>query len=203
MRTTDAYSRLLGLGIPAVTTREAAARLGIPLYAATRLLQRLAADRLAIRLRRGLWVLDTAAEPHVLAAYLTAPYPSYVSLWSALYHHGMIDQIPREIYLASLDRSKRSRTPLGTYVVLHIAPELFGGFEAHGGGKIATPEKALFDTVYLGHAGGKKSSALPEIELPKGFKRQVLRTWIFRIKAKRLRTLVGQRLERALKEAGP
>jgi predicted transcriptional regulator of viral defense system len=29
--------------------------------------------------------------------YLTAPRPAYVSLWSALARHGMIDQIPRSI----------------------------------------------------------------------------------------------------------
>ena len=201
MRTTDAYSRLLGLGIPAVATREAAARLGIPLYAATKLLRGLAADRLAVKLRRGLWALDLAVEPQVLSPYLTAPYPSYVSLWSALYHYGMIEQIPREIYLVSLDRSRRIRTPLGTYVVLHVAPELFGGFETHGRGARATPEKALFDTAYLSYAGGRRPSGLPEIELPKGFKRRILNRWVLKIRSKRLRTLVRQRLDRVLHAA--
>jgi predicted transcriptional regulator of viral defense system len=201
MRTTEAYARLLEWRVPVVTTHEAAARLGIPLYAATRLLRRLTSDRLVVKLRRGLWVLDLDAEPHTVSPYLTAPYPSYVSLWSALYHHGMLDQIPREIYLVSLDRSKRIRTPLATFVVLHIAPGLFGGFEAYDRGARATPEKALFDTVYLGQAGGRRSTALPEIELPRGFKQQVVNRWVLRIRSKRLRTLVRRRLDRVLRAA--
>jgi hypothetical protein len=45
------------------------------------------------RLRPGLWAVDLAVSPFAVAQYLTAPYPAYVSFWSALAHHGLIEQM--------------------------------------------------------------------------------------------------------------
>jgi len=62
----------------------------------------------------------------------------------------MIEQIPRSTFVASLDRTKRVDTPIGAFSMHHIAPELFTGFEGTPDtGYLATPEKALFDTVYI------------------------------------------------------
>jgi predicted transcriptional regulator of viral defense system len=153
------------------------------------------------RLRRGLWALDPAIEPFVVAPYLTAPFPAYVSLWSALSHHGMIEQIPGRISIASLDRARRIVTTVGTYAIHHLAPEVFGGFGgSEESGYLATPEKALFDVVYVRAASGSRAF-FPEVSLPAGFDRDRLRSWTDRIGGSRLRTLVNRRIREVLRQA--
>jgi len=198
MRTTEAFAKLLDLRRPILSTAEAAARLNVTVYTASKVLRRLHESGLTMRLRRGLWVITKNVDPLVLPRYLTAPYPSYISTWTALYNHGMISQIPREIYAVSLDRTKKVVTPLGVYVIQHITPRLFDGFNLRKGIAMATPEKALFDTVYLLSARGRRHVHLPEIDLPERFRREQLRMWIRRIALRRLRTAVAERIERIL-----
>jgi predicted transcriptional regulator of viral defense system len=201
MRTTKAHADILRMRRPVVTTGEVAAWLGLPRYSASRLLLRLSRDGLVVKLRRGLWGIGQRFDPLTIVPALTAPYPSYVSLWSALHYHGMIDQIPRDVYVVSVDRSKRIRTPVATYVVQHLDPALFGGYEPRNGARLATPEKALFDTVYLTRIRGRRRSSLPEIELPQGFDDAKVQHWVERIGSKRLRTLVGERIRDVLARA--
>lgn len=198
MRATAAYAELLRFRRPVLTTSEAAARLRLPGFAASQILRRLADDGIVVQIRRGLWALNREIDPYALPEHLTAPYPSYISIWTALYRHGMIDQIPREIYIVSLDRSKRIRTPLGIFVIQHLTPGLFGGFETRDRVRMATPEKGLFDTVYLAGSRGERFARLPELELPSGFAERELRRWVKRIPSSRLRTLVGRQLGRIL-----
>lgn len=137
----------------------------------------------------------------VVAPFLTAPFPGYVSFWSALAHHGMIEQIPRQVSVASLARARRIATTVGVYEVHHLAPGLFDGF--HGSeesGYLATPEKALFDTVYVRAAAGSRAF-FPELTLPRDFDDGQVREWIGRIESARLRTLVSRRLREALRQA--
>ncbi len=201
MRTTEAYADLLRVRRPIMTTGEVASRLRVPEYSASRLLRTLARDGIALKVRRGLWSLTDRPDPYTLPPALTAPYPSYVSVWTALYRHGMIDQIPPEIYVVSLDRSKRIKTPVGTFVVQHLAPNLFGGFEIKDHVQVATPEKALFDTLYLALSRGRRFASLPEIDLPADFDEAKTHHWAHRIRSHRLRTLVQQRLAAALARA--
>lgn len=132
-----------------------------------------------------------------MAEYVTAPYPSYVSLQTALYRRGMITQISSSIYLVSLARSDSIETRIGTFSVHHIRPELFGGFEhdARSGTKLALPEKALFDFLYLSPTRGRLFAALPELELPRGFRKSIVREWVDRISSPRSRTIVARKLE--------
>jgi len=129
MNAPEALSRLRKLGVPAATTADAAAVLGISVQAASHTMRRLARTGLVRPVRRGIWALGDRPDPLVLADYVTAPYPSYVSLQTALYRHGMIDQIPEMTFLVSLARSARVSTPLGTYSIHHVQPAFFGGFE--------------------------------------------------------------------------
>jgi predicted transcriptional regulator of viral defense system len=124
-----------------------------------------------------------------------------VSFASALAAHGAIDQIPREIAIASMSRPKRVRTITATFLVHRIPPELFGGFEVHGGVPLATPEKAVFDFVYVSQASGRTRQRLPELDLPRSFSRRAIDTWIKRISSPRLRTLVADRIRRAVAHA--
>jgi predicted transcriptional regulator of viral defense system len=133
--------------------------------------------------------------------YLTAPFPAYVSFWSALARHDMIEQVPRLIYVASPGRTRRITTTIGTYSVHHLAPELFGGYVGSASsGYLASPEKALFDVVYLRAARGGRVM-LPEIELPDGFRADELEKWIARVARPRLRTLVARGIELVLTNA--
>ena len=157
MIASEAYGRLLDLGVATVETADVAAALRLTTSAATKLLGRLAAAKLIVRLRPGLWLLArNAPNPYALVDALTAPMPSYVSLQTALYLHGMIEQVPGVIYIASLARTQTIVTSVGVFSVHHIAPELFDGFELRADGtKLATPEKALFDVIYLSGGGAK------------------------------------------------
>lgn len=201
MNAADAYGELLRIGRPILQTREAAARLRSSPSSASHILRTLERAGLVRRLQRGLWALRPDIEPFALAPFLTAPYPAYVSFWSALHRHDMIEQIPRAISVASTDRTRRATTTIGVYAIHHLAPELFDGFtgtEQHG--YLATPEKALFDTVYIRAARGVQIF-LPELTLPQNFTETQLRTWTRRVATPRLRTLISRGLDQALAHA--
>jgi hypothetical protein len=62
----------------------------------------------------------------------------------------MISQIPQVTYVASLSPTRRVETRLGTYSIHRIAPSFFGGYDTREGGvRLARPEKALLDVLYL------------------------------------------------------
>jgi len=203
MNASEALGRLMRLRVPAATTADAAAVLGISVEAASHTLRRLASSGLVTPVRKGVWSLVERPDPLALAEYVTAPYPSYLSLQTALYQHGMIDQLPSMIFIVSLARSARIETRLGTYSVHHVQPAFFDGFESlpESGIKLARPEKALVDFLYLSPGRGRLFATLPEIELPRGFKRSVARAWVKRISSLRLRTIVSRKLDDALSQA--
>jgi len=202
MKPTDAFGNLLRLGQPIIETREAAARLGVSVSRASQLLRSLEGSGLVRRVRRGLWALRPDIDPFSVPPYLTSPLPAYVSFWSALAHHGMIEQLPRQTFVASLDRTQQVATTFGTYSIHHLAPEVFGGYEGSAdAGYVAIPEKAVFDTVYLRSARGGQIH-LPELELPSGFRMEKLEGWTGRVPRSRLRTLVSRGLASVLAGSG-
>jgi len=110
-----------------------------------------------IQLRRGLYALS---EPH----RKIAPHPffvanrlkraSYISLQSALEHHGLIPEYVPSITSVTTGRPETFSTPLGSFIFKHIKKELFFGYQKVelGGGQsafVARPEKALLDLLYL------------------------------------------------------
>ena len=196
MNAREALGRLHRLRVPAATTADTAAVLGLSVAGASHTLRRLAAAGLVTAVRKGLWALTVPPEPLALAEYVTAPYPCYVSLQTALYRRGMIEQIPAMLYLVSLARSACVATRVGTYSVHHVPPELFGGFVVEVGGvKLAEPEKALVDFFYLSPTRGRLFASLPELEIPRGFRWARAHAWAKRIPSRRMRTLVGRKLE--------
>lgn len=204
MNATEALGRLRALGVPAATTSDAAAVLGVSTAAASHTLRRLGAARLVTPVRKGLWALGDPPDPLALADWVTAPHPSYVSLQSALYLHGLIDQIPAMTYLVSLARSARVRTAVGTYSVHHVRPEFFGGArqDPKTGTRLASPEKALVDFLYLSPSRSRLFAKLPELELPRTFDRPAARRWVAAIPSGRLRTIAGRELDRILAGTG-
>jgi hypothetical protein len=157
-----------------------------------------------MHLRRGLWLIGRGPiDRYALAEELTTPMPSYVSMQTALYLHGVIDQIPATIYAVTLGRTEKIQTSMADYSFHHITPELFGGFErGPAEAPIATAEKALFDMAYFSGSRTRRFSHVPELELPKRFSRSALREWIVKIESPRRRSMVEQRLARWLSSAG-
>lgn len=200
MTTVAAYSDLLRMAKPILTTRDASERLRVSLSAATRILTRLQEAGLALRVFRGLWTLDLKVDPLAIPEHLTAPFPAYVSFQSALYLHGLIGQIPQITYVASLAPTRRLKTAMGTFSIHRLAPEYFGGYTtaAGSGVRLATAEKALMDVFYLGSARSRMFASLPELELPQAFSEQRARLWIDRIRDPSRRTMVRTRLDAVL-----
>jgi predicted transcriptional regulator of viral defense system len=182
------------LGQPVVATRDVAARIRRSSSSTSHALGRLGQAGLVRSLGHGLWSLEPEVDPYRLPDHLTRPYPSYVSLHTALYHRGLVGQIPRVIYVVSLDRAREIDTRLGRYSIHHVTPELFGGFIEWEGVKMATAEKALFDALYLAPARGGRFSGLPEVELPARFSEREVRRWIARVRSPQRRALIERRL---------
>jgi len=198
----QAFALLRELGMPAVTTSDAAAALGSSVTAAAKTLARLQQSGLVTSVRHGLWWLDSHVDPFRLPSYLTAPLESYLSLQTALHWHGVIEQIPEVVYAVSLARTQRITTRAATFSIHHVAPELFGGYDrAQGGVHLATVEKALFDFAYLSAGRSRLFTALPETEYPAGFRHAELRRWLARIRSARARTITANKLEQLLGSA--
>ena len=196
MRAVDRYAGIKALGRPVVTTGEAAVAWDTSLPVAAKSLARLATSGLVAKIRHGIWQIGTEApDPAVVLLVLTNPYPSYISGWSAMARHGMIEQIPRGVFAVSLDRARTIETPVDRYEIHHIHPNLFGGFVGGSGiqAAVATPEKAIFDTVYLFSARSGQVT-LPEIELPDGFNINDVRRWVDAVPSARLRTMTANGL---------
>jgi len=203
MRATAAYASLRELGRPALTTRDAAHRLRISIPAANALMVRLVSAGLASRIRHGLWTLDKHVDALALPEFLTTPYPAYISLHSALWFRGVIQQIPTVVYVVSLGRPRRIRTEVATFSIHRLPASLFGGYESleplHV--ELATAEKALFDMAYLANARSRLFAHLAEIELPASFDDALARSWIARIPDPNRRSWVAARLDTLLHSA--
>lgn len=203
MNASEGYAKLLELESPVIPARDAAAHLRLSAGATSQLLRRLEIAGLAQRLRRGLWSLRRHLDPLVAAASIVAPFPAYVSFQSALKIHGLISQMPAVVYVASLARPQRIRTPIATFSIHRIAPEFFGGFvTTHEGAPIAQQEKALVDLLYLAGGRSRFMKALPEVEIPREFDRKAAAAWIARIPSARLRYGTERRLEALLEREG-
>lgn len=196
MSASSDLASLRAMGRPLVTTRDAAVRLGRTESAASHLLRRLADAGVIRPVRRGLWAIEPDVDPMQLVPWVTAPYPSYVSLWSALHAHGMLSQIPRETHVVTVGRTQRVEAPQGVLVVHHMAPEVFGGYEASANGiALATPAKAIFDLAYLSATHGRRYRHLPELSLGRGYRGRDARAWVAKIPSARLRTIALGRIE--------
>jgi predicted transcriptional regulator of viral defense system len=196
MNSLDAYAIVRKLGVPVIETADAAAALRQSTAAATKTLSRLAQAGLVTSVRHGTWWVDGEIDPYRLPEYLTAPLASYVSLHTALNLRGLVEQIPEVIYVVSLARTQRLVTQAGTFSIHRLAPEVFGGYEeTKTGVKLATAEKALFDFAYLSAGRSRLFTALPELVIPRGFRRAELKRWVDRIPSSRSRTIARQKLE--------
>ncbi|OGK24244.1 hypothetical protein A3A46_01595 [Candidatus Roizmanbacteria bacterium RIFCSPLOWO2_01_FULL_37_13] len=127
------------------------------------------------RIIRGVYKLaETKIEDEFLiASYLNEN--SYVSLESALSFHGMITEIPYEITSVTIKKTKKYKTEYGIFSYRKIKIDLFFGFKLISGDnylyRMATPEKALFDFIYLNQKEIRTPNYFREMRLtfPKNF----------------------------------
>lgn len=195
MRLIEAEQKLLSLQQPVLQTRDVSACLNIPTAQASKILEHLVVAGRFVRLMRGRWATSRQIDPLILPEYLTAPFPSYVSLQTALFYHGMISQIPPTIYAVSLARTRQYLTSFGNISIHHLHPDFFFGFEQIGQIKMATMEKALIDILYLIPAKSKLFKTLPEVEFPQSFSAKKVNAMINKITSVRTKTLVQNRFE--------
>lgn len=196
MKSIEAHRRLHNSGVSAFETSDASALLGTGSSHASRILERLCEAGQVVRLKRGVWAFPDRLDKLHLPEYLTAPLPCYISLQSALFYHGIVSQVPEIVYAVSPARTRRWITPLATVSVHHIAPAFFFGFESAGTGaaKMATPEKAILDYLYLSPAKSRLFSSLPELDLGGTFDMKKARRMLKEIPSARLRAILQGRL---------
>jgi len=126
-------------------------RLSVP--ALHRAIQRMRQKKILFKLGKGLFA-NSFATPRLeeIAGYLYPP--CYVSLESALFMHGIMDQAPHVLTCVTTNKTKRFNTELGEIHYSHIKRELFFGYGIEDRVPLAVPEKAALDFVYIQRQNG-------------------------------------------------
>lgn len=163
--------------MPAFTTRDYATLEGIDRSAASKRLATRQRRGEVQRLTRGLWIVSKhpALSHFGCVPLLLGNEDGYISLLSALHLHGALSQIPASVQVATTGHSRRLETPLGRFEFFKFDPRMTqGGVEwkdAPMPFRIASPEKALLDVLYLSTRRRRRFARLPELERPNGFRR--------------------------------
>lgn len=196
----SALTAIKELRRPVFTTREIAVCCGGSVSNTVQALRHLEKKGILFQIARGVWGLEIGKEKpsaHLAIPFLMA-HRAYVSFISALHLHGMIEQIPQGVTLASTSHTKILRTKLGTYFVHKISPSFFKGFDwykGNGSFLIAEPEKALVDCLYLSARKKNQFGYFPELNFPKPFRFDKARKWAKSIPDPKIRSAVIQKLE--------
>ncbi|PIU18651.1 MAG: hypothetical protein COT18_10075 [Elusimicrobia bacterium CG08_land_8_20_14_0_20_59_10] len=160
------------LGRPVFTARELAGVSGRSASVVSQGLAFLARQGLAVKVAHGVWAAGGAMpSPYAVIPYILPRRRAYVSFTSALHLHGIIEQIPQVVTLASVAHTKEITTNAGTFAVHHLAPAFFKGFSWREAGRffIAEPEKALVDCLYVSAFRERRFSHFPELDFPVAF----------------------------------
>lgn len=142
-------------GLRILTTADLQNLTALSPAAATQALRRLEANGLLTRIKRGVWVNRLAADLNAFEAapHLSSPWPSYISLYSALSAHGIVEEVPQVVYAISAAPPRRWKTPIGSFHIHRLPPPLIWGYSMQGNGRaaypLADPEKAFLDLAYL------------------------------------------------------
>jgi len=157
-----------------------------------------------MKLYRGVWAQegDEAISPYAVIPYLFPRHRAYVSFISALHLHGIIEQIPQVMTLASTAHARAIRTKIGVFYAHRISPSFFTGFGWYRGGGsflIAEPEKALVDSLYLSAYKKKRFGSFPELHFPASFSFKRVKSWVNKIPGQKTRVYVNKKLEDILK----
>jgi hypothetical protein len=125
-----------------------------------------------LQLRRGLYALAPPyrkAEPHPFLVANRLVRGSYVSLHSALAHHGLIPEHVPVVTSVTTGRPQHRENPFGSFEYHHCRRDRLTGYrvEKLGGDRealVATPAKALADLIHL-VPGADSAAYLSELRL--------------------------------------
>lgn len=90
--------------------------------------------------------------------------PSYVSLDSALNYYGVLVQSPQQITSVTTKRVTNIKNSGKTFSYVHLDQKYFSDYQKVDGFLVATPEKALIDTMFT-VALGRASLSIEELNL--------------------------------------
>jgi predicted transcriptional regulator of viral defense system len=132
---------------------ELASKLNLPAGSISKALSRLEKRGLITRVADGVY-LNKLVRDHTATDFITVLKPnSYVSLESALNHWGLSTQSPVTLTCVTTGKPKEYRTPEFAITFRTISKRLFWGFvekqTRYSKYRIAEPEKALLDWIYL------------------------------------------------------
>ena len=196
MTAVDFLSDLQKIPIPLFQTKDIAEMFGFSVDRASKYLEVLRQKHFLEKVSQGKWIIrNSDFDLLQVPEFLVAPNDSYISLHTALFFHGMIEQIPTKTYSVTTDRSKVVKTSLGVFSFHHCALNLFTGFEYKKPYfKLATPEKALVDYFYFAPSKSRQFAMLPELEIPKTFSWNKAYEFCKMIPSPRTRALVYTKL---------
>lgn len=186
MSRVNAAQAIRAIGSAVFTTRQIAALRGSTLSATSQALAGMEKRGLVKKVTRGVWCIpdDPRFSRYSLVPLLAGGHRAYVSLISALHLHGLIEQIPEIVHAVTTGHTRVRNTSVGSYSYHRIHPRFFAGFDWYGNRQdflVATPEKALVDTLYLSSRKGKRFRFFPEINLGEGFNFKRAIKWAERI----------------------
>lgn len=196
MNLNKASTILRDFNISVIRTNDAAGVWQTTPANASQMLRRLADNGQILRLARGIWLVNKSVNAWSLHSYITDPAPSYLSLQVALFHHGMIEQIPTNIHVLTTSKTRTVRTDIGTFKIHQVAPDFFCGFSLLDDGVIqmASAEKAIVDFAYFSQTKSLEFRKLPELEIPKAFSIKKARSFVMLIKSESRRNMVFDKL---------
>ena len=188
---------------PVFTTRELSHFSGKSLSATTQGLNFLQRQEVVLKIYRGIWaeVRSKPLSPYNVIPFLLSGQRAYVSFISALHLHGIIEQIPQVVTLASMKHTKIIHTKIATFSIHQITPSFFKGFswyKGQGNFLIAEPEKALVDCLYLSTRKKKQFGYFPELNFPKTFSSGKAKEWVRIIPNVKVRISVRRKLDKIL-----
>ncbi len=191
------FIKINNSGSDFLRTSDIAIICGIKTDHACHIASRLAESGHLVKLKRDAWTFADKYDSMLMPSWLATPFPSYISLQTALYFHGMISQMPVVNYSVSPARTRVYRTSVGIFSIHHIGEDFFFGFDADAktGIKMAVPEKALLDFFYLSPAKSRLFTSLPELEIPRGFSLKRAEYFIKKISSAQRRSLVKKRFD--------
>lgn len=122
----------------------------------SRALAGLAARGVLVKVTRGLWAQPDhpSFTPFGAVGFLLGREHGHVSFVSALHRHGVIAQIPGAVHIATTGHGRVLASPIGRFEFFQLRPQMMTDgvdlSDTEPPYPIATREKALLDTIYIG-----------------------------------------------------
>lgn len=124
---------------------------------AYKFLQRLEKKGIIKRIVRGKYLVEGLEVNDFLLANVAVS-PSYLSLESALNFYGVLSQFPYTITSITPRRNASFELNNKSFEYSHLSGDLFWGYIKNNDFLIATPEKAILDTLYFCFKGLRRAN---------------------------------------------